>query len=190
LEPLDVSACRGSLVVDGSGKFAALATGPSGRRCADEASATLHVLDLTAWTWRPPASLPFGDDQPLRLDATDRWPIAWGADGRSLFLLASTPSERRQLWLIDASGQGQPVSTSIDFVPARLDVAPNGSAVFVLGGRSDGNSRQGAAVAGSAFVAIYDPTTLAERVSAPLSGPSLGLPHAPPGAPTPRLALP
>jgi hypothetical protein len=191
IEPLDLPACSSSLIMQTTGNLAVAVTGASGfgAACADAASATLRVLDLDAWTWRPDIGLPAAADQPLRLGGSGRWPIAWGADGRSIYTLTTTPAEQRQLWLVDATGAQAPLSTGIDFVPARIDVAPNGSAVFVLGGQSAGNSRQGAAVPGSAFVAIYDPKTLAERIRVPLSGLSLGFADAPSGSLVPGVAL-
>ena len=149
----------------------------------------MRVLDLNAWTWKPDIALPVTLDGPLRLDRTRPEPIAWGADGRSVYALTTTPAEQRRLWLVDVGGATQPVSVAIDFVPARLDVAPNGSAVFVLGGQTAGNSRQGAVVSGSAFVAIFDPQTLVERVRVPLSGLSLGIADGPTGSLSPGVAV-
>lgn len=191
LDSLDLPACSSSLIPQPAGNLAVAVTGASAfpAQCADADSAALRVLDLNAWTWRPDISLPAAAGQPLRLDGSGRWPIAWSADGRSIYTLTTTKAEQRQLWLVDPSGAQPAVSTSIDFVPARIDVAPNGSAVFVLGGQSAGNSRQGAAVPGSAFVAIYDPKTLAERIRVPLSGLSLGFADAPSGSLMPGVAL-
>jgi hypothetical protein len=185
LDPLEQPPCSSSLAAQPGGNLAAVMTGQYRRQCADSQSATLRVLDLSAWAWRPEIALPTPPDQPLSPLAT----LAWSADGQSVYALTSTPSEQRQLWLLDASGKAQPVSTSIDFVPTRLDVAPNGSAIFVLGGQTAGNSRRGAAVTGSAFVAIYDPKTLAERIRVPLSGLSLGRPGSPSGTLSPGVAI-
>jgi DNA-binding beta-propeller fold protein YncE len=194
-EPLQLPACSSGLIVQPSGALAVAVTGASGwpQRCAGADSAALRVLDLNTWTWQPDVVLPAASntdtDQPLRLDGTGRWPIAWSADGRSVYTLTASPSEQRRLWSIDTSGANPPASVAIDFVPARLDVAPNGSALFVLGGQTAGNSRQGAVVQGSAFVAIYDPKTLVERIRVPLSGLSLGAADSQSGTLTPGVAV-
>ena len=161
--PLGLPPCSSGLKVQPAGDLAVAVTGAfeDPQRCPDQpGGAALRVLDLSAWTWKPDIALPATSDGPLRLDRARPEPIAWSADGRSVYALTTTPSEQRRLWLVDAGGGTQPTSVAIDFVPARLDVAPNGSAVFVLGGQTAGNSRQGAVVSGSAFVAIYDPRTL------------------------------
>jgi dipeptidyl aminopeptidase/acylaminoacyl peptidase len=191
LEALDLPPCSTGLKVQPGGALAVAVTGAIERpqRCGDAEGAALRVLDLNAWMWRPDIALAATSDAPLRLDGTTPAPIAWSADGRSVYALTTTPSEQRQLWLVDVAGGAQPVSIAINFVPARLDVAPNGSAVFVLGGQTAGNSRQGAAVSGSAFVAIYDAKTLVERLRVPLSGLSLGLPGAPTGSLSPGVAV-
>jgi len=193
LDPLELPACSSSLKVQPAGGLAVAVIGAfeDAQRCPDAPGATLRVLDLNTWTWKPDIPLPAtaSADDPLRLDATNPAPIAWSADGRSVYALTTTPSEQRRLWLVDLGGASQPMSVAIDFVPARLDIAPNGSAVFVLGGQAAGNSRQGAVVAGSAFVAIYDPRTLVERVRVPLSGLSLGLQDAPTGSLSPGVAV-
>jgi hypothetical protein len=193
LEPLELPPCSSSLKVQPAGGLAVAVTGAfaDSQRCPDVEGAALRVLDLNAWTWKPDIALPATADGPLLLDGGARTsPLAWSADGRSVYTLTTTtPSEQRRLWLIDASGVTQPVSVAIDFVPARLDVAPNGSAVFVLGGQTAGNSRQGAVVSGSAFVAIYDPKTLVERVRVPLSGLSLGTQDGRTGSLSPGVAV-
>jgi DNA-binding beta-propeller fold protein YncE len=190
VEPLDIPGCATGLVVDPSGRYAVAATGATGwRDCGDASSAAVQVLDLRAWSWRAPIAL--ADPHTLRLDASDRWPLAWSADGDAVYTLTvpSTPPEQRKLWRLDPTGARAPQALTIDYVPQRLDVAPNGSALFVLGGQSQGNSRQGAAVPGSAFVAIYDPKTLVERVRVPLSGLNLGAPENAPGTLIPGVAV-
>lgn len=191
VEPLDLPPCSSGLKVQPAGGLAVAMTGAveDARRCPEVAGAALRVLDLNAWTWQPEIALPGTSDGPLRLDRTRPEPIAWGADGRSVYALTTSPTEQRRLWLLDAGGAAQPTSVAIDFVPARLDVAPNGSAVFVLGGQTAGNSRQGAVVSGSAFVAIFDPKTLVERVRVPLSGLSLGASDGPTGSLSPGVAV-
>jgi hypothetical protein len=191
-EPLDLPPCSTSLKVQPQGALAVAVTGAGGRpqQCADAESATVRLLDLSAWTWKPDVVLPATADAPLRLDGTGgSSPLAWSGDGRSVYALTTTPAEQRRLWLLDIAGGAAPLSVPLDFVPARLDVAPNGSAIFVLGGQTAGNSRQGAVVSGSAFVAIYDPKTLAERARVPLSGLSLGLPDARAGSLLPGVAV-
>lgn len=191
LEPLELPPCSTNLSLQPGGAMAVAATGAtnSPQRCGDAPSAAFQIVDLNAWTWRSTIDLPVGGDGPLRLDVTDRWPMAWSADGRSVYALTTTSAEQRRLWSIDAIGATQPMSVGIDFVPARLDVAPNGSAIFVLGGQTAGNSRQGAVVTGSAFVAIYDPKTLVERIRVPLSGLSLGLPDSSSGSLSPGVTI-
>ena len=138
-------------------------------------SATLSIVDLRSWTQRTPVSLPAPRGQEsLGLDVTDRWPIAWSPDGQAIYAITTTPSSARTLWRIDPNAPSQPVSAVLDYVPQRIDASPSGTAIFVLGGRTVDNTREGAVVQGSAFVAIYDPRTLAERVRVPLSGMSLG----------------
>jgi hypothetical protein len=112
--------------------------------------------------------------------------IAWSADGRAMYVITSTPApEERRLWLVDTSGATPPVSVRLDFVPVRVDAAPNGSAIFLLGGQSS----ESGTIPGSGFLAIYDPKTLAERVRVPLSGLNIGPPSAR-GAPLqPAVAL-
>jgi hypothetical protein len=113
IEPLDLLACSSNLIMQPTGNLAVAVTGALGfgAACADAASATVRVLDLDAWTWRPDISLPAAVDQPLRLGGSGRWPIAWSADGRSIYTLTTTPAEQRQLWLVDATDQRQSVRT-------------------------------------------------------------------------------
>jgi hypothetical protein len=191
LEPLQLPPCVSSLAVQPAGNLAALATAAArrGPRCADPGSLNLRVLDLNAWSLAAPLNLPgTSTDAALTLDAMGR-ALAWTADGKSLYAVTADPSEQRRLWLVDASGATPSVSVPLDFLPARLDVSPSGSALFVLGGRTADNTRQGAAVPGSAFVAIYDPKTLVERIRVPLSGLSLGLPESRQGSLTPGVAM-
>ena len=182
IEPLEAPPCTTRWVTQPAGEVAAAVSGVTGpRRCANADPATLRILDLRAWAWRPS----------VNLTATTDALLAWSADGRSIFVLTATPAppEERRLWLIDASGAAQATSVAIDFVPYRIDVSPGGSSVFVLGGQTAGNARRGAAVQGSAFVAIFDPKTLAERIRVPLSGLSLGLAEAPQGSLSPGVAM-
>jgi DNA-binding beta-propeller fold protein YncE len=181
LEPLETPACSTRLVTQPGGDLAAVVSGLSGtQRCDTADAATLRVLDLNAWQWRAPVPLTSSTDAPL----------AWTADGHGLYVVTSTPPpEQRRLWLIDTNGTAPPISVPLDFVPSRLDVAPNAAAVFVLGGQTAGNARDGAAVQGSAFVAIFDPKTLSERIRVPLSGLNLGLADQPQGSLTPGVAV-
>jgi len=188
LPPLEVPACSSGLSVQPAGQVGAvvLAAG-GGPACAQAPSAAVRLLDLRAWTWGADLALPSDAAEPLRLDG----PLAWSPDSRWLYLLTATTGEpaTRQLWRLDSTASSPPVHVGIDFIPERIDPAPNGSAIFVLGGRSQDGSRAGAAVAGSAFVAIYDPQTLAERLRVPLSGLKLGLPDQPVGSLRPAVAM-
>ena len=148
------------------------------------------MLDLNTWTWQPDIACPRNGraaaatrrQRSLANRLERRRPVDLRADDQCL--------RAAPLWLIDAERvQARRSRRAIDYVPERIDVAPNGSAVFVLGGQSAGNSRQGAAVQGSAFVAIYDPKTLAERIRVPLSGLSLGFADQPTGSLTPGVAV-
>jgi hypothetical protein len=144
LDPLELPPCSSTPKVQPAGDLAVAVTGAveDSQRCPDEDGAALRVLDLNTWTWKPDLRLPATASAPPRLDGTNPAPSAWSADGRSVYALTTTPSEQRRLWLVDVGGGTAPVSVAIDFVPARLDVAPNGSAVFVLGGQTAGNSRR------------------------------------------------
>src|SRR5450631_1663593 len=108
LEPLELPSCSSSLKVQPAGNLAVAVTGAfvDPQRCPDAAGAALRVLDLNAWTWKPDIALPATSDGPLLLDGGARTsPLAWSADGRSVYALTTTtPSEQRRLWLIDASG--------------------------------------------------------------------------------------
>ena len=105
--PLDLPPCSSGLVVQPTGGLAVAATGAAGfaARCSDQPSATLNILDLGAWTWRTAISLLASDDAPLRLDVTDRWPLAWSpasapgqaGGGRYVYAITTSPSEQRQL---------------------------------------------------------------------------------------------
>jgi hypothetical protein len=174
LPGLELPACSSIFRVQPSGLLAVAVSGAATwQACQGAPSATARVLDLTTFAWRAEINLP-NAGAPLRLDASDRWPLAWSADGRSIYALTTTASEDRRLWKIDADGAGPPMSVAINFVPARLDVAPNGQALFVLGGQTRGGLRRDDAIPGSGFVAVFDPTTLAERVRVPLSGLNIG----------------
>jgi hypothetical protein len=91
--------------------------------------------------------------------------------------------------LIDSSLASAPTSVRLDFVPERLDLAPTGSAVFVLGGRSADNTRATAAVPASGFLAVYDPLSLVERIRVPLSGLDIGQADQAPGSLWPGVAI-
>jgi hypothetical protein len=193
LDSLELDACSTGVIPDPTGAQAVAVTGARGwpQACTDAASASVRVLDLSTWTFKPDVALIPTDpaDTPLRLDSMGRWPVAWSPDGHSVYLLTTTPAEQRRLWRVDSDGGGLPISVPVDYVPERLDVAPNGTSVFVLGGQTAGNSRQAAVVAGSAFVAIYDAKTLVERIRVPLSGLSLGTPGSPSGTLSPGVAV-
>ena len=188
LPPLEAPACSSGLSVQPAGQLGAIVLGAGGGpACAQAPSAAVRLLDLRAWTWGADLALPAEATAPLRLDA----PLAWSPDSRWIYLLTATTSapETRQLWRLDSTASSPPTHISIDFIPQRIDPAPNGSAILVLGGRSQDGSRAGAAVAGSAFVAIYDPQTLGERLRVPLSGLDLGLPDQPVGSLRPAVAM-
>ncbi|MBV9169052.1 MAG: hypothetical protein JOZ81_03065 [Chloroflexi bacterium] len=187
---LDVVPCSSGFRVQPTGQLLASVAGATGAgACADAPTAAVRLLDLTAWTWRDDIALPTGGST-LRPDALQGPALAWSPDGRWLYLITTDETEQRQLWLIDTSSRGAtPLSVRLDFVPERLDVAPNGSSVFVLGGRSADNTRESMAVPGSGFVAIYDPLSLTERIRVPLSGLDIGQADQAPGSVWPGVAM-
>jgi hypothetical protein len=78
------------------------------------------------------------------------------------------------LWRFDVAGGSAPASIALDTVPVRLDIAPNGTGVYVLGGlqREDRSM-----IGGTTLLTVYDPSTLAVRTRIPLPGAKVVLPN-------------
>ena len=169
LSPIELPGCAGPTATQPAGTVLAIAN------CNGSNDSLVRLLDLTTWQWRGDLSLAqAGEEQPWRAARLfGSAPLAWSPDGATLYAIATQPGAPRKLWRFDVAGGSAPVSIALDTVPVRLDIAPNGTGVYVLGGlqREDRSM-----IGGTTLLTVYDPSTLAVRTRIPLPGAKVVLP--------------
>jgi hypothetical protein len=147
---------------------------PDGAACNVGGRPELRLFDLDRWEWASGAL--------LRADPIGR--VVWSRDGSRLYVLAGSlmPEERRPdppaspttLWVVDPSGAAPPVASAHPFAVHRLDLAPDGAALYALAYELDPDEwrRTGGAFVSRdpALLVVLDPATGAERGRVPLPG--------------------
>jgi DNA-binding beta-propeller fold protein YncE len=185
MAPLDVGSCAvGPIMVRGGHRGVVIENGTTypGSACPDGSQLRLRVLDVATWTWERDFELEAPADRTLELAWNPGTPaLLWNADGSRLFVFTASrvrgwaigmhnADEVRQLWIIDTLGSGRPTPVSMEVAAWRVNLAPAGQAVYVLGYQTRGPSRWGDLDPGSTVLLILDPATGAIRSRIPLPG--------------------
>jgi hypothetical protein len=177
-----VGACGVGPVVRGSGNWGVVVENSTtfpGAACPSNSQLKLRLIDFAAWRWGREVVLDAPPDRTLELAWAPAPPLIWSADGLRLFVFTANRSsdletsvqsgdERRQLWIVDTQGTRPPTAVPLEAAPWRVNLAPSGVALYVLGYQTRGPSRLGYLDPGSTVLLIIDPATGATRSRVPL----------------------
>ncbi len=175
--PLDLPACTEPELPRGSSSLAVAvldsAPGSTGQ-CRGTGTVSLRFLDMARFQWGAEVRLDDGGGSvSMAWSPLVSEPLAVSPDGKRLYAVtiaragrgtAADPAQPAvaRLWIVDTSGRVAPTSVVLPYQPWRLDVAPDGTAVYVLGQ----NAAPGAdpvrgpflPTSGAPFLAVLDPS--------------------------------